>query len=150
MLRLFGAKIGPQNSIYPTCIIWAPWLLQTEEVVSIGPDAEVYNPGGALLRHHTVVSQGAYLCGATHNYNSQDFTYIKRKIKLEPYVWICAKAIVLPGVQCGAGSVLGAGAVAARNLAPWTVYTGNPAQEGRLRHNFTLQQAVATADVAPI
>ena len=140
VLRLFGAKIGRDNFIYPNCIIWAPWLLESEAVVTIGPQVEVYNPGGAYLGHHTILSQGAFLCGATHDYNSPDFTYIKRKIVLEPYVWICAKATVLPGVKCSEGSILGAMSVTSSTLNAWTVYVGNPAKPVKQRHNFLLPQ----------
>lgn len=128
LLRSFGAKIGVSNYIYPTAKIWAPWLLETEDVVTLGPRCEVYNPGGVFLGHHTIISQDAYLCGATHDYNSVDFTYLKKQIRTEPYTWICARAIVLPGVRCGEGSVLGAGSVMSRNLDPWMVYAGNPAK----------------------
>lgn len=136
VLRKFGAKLGRQNFIYPSCKIWAPWLLETEDVVTIGPGVEVYNPGGVLLRHHAILSQDAFLCGATHDYNSIEFTYIKKKIVLDAYVWICAKAIVLPGVHCCEGSVLGAGSITTRDLDPWTVYAGNPARPVRKRQYF--------------
>ncbi|WP_375444580.1 putative colanic acid biosynthesis acetyltransferase [uncultured Fibrella sp.] len=136
ILKTFGAKIGKSNFIYPDCKIWAPWLLETEDVVTIGPEVEIYNPGGATLGSHSVISQGAYLCGATHDYNSLQFTYKKKKIIIESYSWICAKAIVLPGVHCSEGSVLGAGSVASISLKPWTVYAGNPAVIIRERNNL--------------
>jgi putative colanic acid biosynthesis acetyltransferase WcaF len=142
ILRLFGAEIGKTNFIYPSCRIWAPWLLKTEDVVTIASGVEIYNPGGLYLGHHSILSQDCYICGATHDYNSADFTYLKKKINIEPYVWICAKAIVLPGVRCYEGSVLGAASVASKNLESWTVYTGNPAQAVKARSNVF--------DVAPV
>jgi putative colanic acid biosynthesis acetyltransferase WcaF len=39
----------------------------------------------------------------------------------------------LPGVNVGEGAVLGLGSVAARDLKPWTVYTGVPAQAVKQR-----------------
>ncbi|SKB50900.1 putative colanic acid biosynthesis acetyltransferase WcaF [Dyadobacter psychrophilus] len=139
VLRMFGAKLGKANFIYPDCKIWAPWLLETEDVVTIGPNVEIYNPGGVYLGHHSILSQHAFLCGATHDYNHLDFTYIKKKIYISSYAWICSKAIVLPGVRCGEGSVLGAGSITSKNLEPWMVYTGNPAQCIRQRNNFLLE-----------
>ena len=140
ILRQFGAKIGSCNFIYPDCIIWAPWLLETEDVVTIGPQVEVYNPGGIYIGHHTILSQGAFLCGATHDYNNPDFTYIKQKIVLKSYVWICAKATVLPGVLCKEGSVLGAMGVTSIDLESWMIYVGNPAKAVKSRNNFLLAQ----------
>lgn len=136
VLRLFGAKIGKTNAVYPDCKIWAPWLLQTEDVVTIGPGVEIYNPGGVYLGHHSILSQQAYLCGATHDYNAFDFKYIKKKIQIHSYAWICSKAIVLPGVNCGEGSVLGAGSITSKDLDPWKVYAGNPAELVKNRTNF--------------
>lgn len=137
ILRLFGAKIGRHNAIYPSARIWAPWLLRTEDTVTIGPGVEVYNPGGVYLGHHAIVSQNAYLCGATHNYQSANFDFVQKEIIIEPYAWICARAVVLPGVTCGAGSVLGALSVTSRDLAEWTVYAGNPCSRIKARNNFT-------------
>jgi putative colanic acid biosynthesis acetyltransferase WcaF len=136
ILRLFRAKIGKTNFIYPNCKIWAPWLLSTEDVVTIGPGVEIYNPAGVFLGHHSILSQDAYLCGATHDYNTIDFTYIKKMIRIEAYVWICAKAIVLPGVLCKEGSVLGAASLTSKDLDAWTVYAGNPATKVKQRNKF--------------
>ena len=134
ILRRFGASIGPRNFIYPSARIWAPWLLQTEGVVTIGRGAEIYNPGGVVLKHHSIVSQEAYICGASHDYNDLAFPFQSERIVLEPYSWVCARAIVLPGVTLGEGSVLGAGSVTARNLDPWWVYAGNPAKRVKPRN----------------
>lgn len=140
ILRLFGAKIGKSNFIYPSCKIWAPWFLETEDVATIGPGVEIYNPGGIYIGHHAILSQDSYLCGATHDYNTINFTYVMKMIVLEPYTWICAKAIVLPGVRCKEGSVLAAGAVTSRNLDEWGVYIGNPATKVKDRINFLNEQ----------
>ena len=137
VLRRFGAKIGKRNVVYPNCKIWAPWLLETDDYVTIGPGVEIYNPGGLKLGNHCILSQDSYLCGATHDYNSAEFTYVKKRIILESYTWICARAIVLPGVTCFEGSVLGAGSLTSRDLAPWTVYAGNPARAVKERTKFT-------------
>jgi putative colanic acid biosynthesis acetyltransferase WcaF len=133
VLKFFGAKLGRNNFIYPNVVIWAPWLLETGDVVTLGAGVEVYNPGGVALGHHTIISQNAFICGATHDFNTREFTYIAKKIQTDSYVWICARAVLLPGVCCGEGSVLGAAAVASRDLEPWTVYAGNPALPVKLR-----------------
>jgi putative colanic acid biosynthesis acetyltransferase WcaF len=138
ILSLFGAKIGKGSAVYPSCKIWAPWMLIMGDVSTIGPGVEIYNPGGLRLGHHAILSQDAYICGATHNYNKSSFDYIMKEIVIEPYTWICAKSIVLPGVCCKEGSVLGAGAVIVKDMEPWTVYTGNPATPIKMRNNFLL------------
>jgi len=140
VLRLFGAKIGINCAVYPDCKIWAPWLLEMEDVATIGPRVEIYNPGGIFIGHHAILSQGAYLCGATHDYNTIEFAYIKKRIVIMPYVWICARAIVLPGVICNVGSVLAAGSITSKDLGEWQVYGGNPAKKITERNDFLNDQ----------
>ena len=41
--------------------------------------------------------------------------------------WIGAKGIIGPGVTLGSHAVLSLGAVATKDLEPYTVYSGNPA-----------------------
>ncbi|MBC7688664.1 MAG: putative colanic acid biosynthesis acetyltransferase [Aquabacterium sp.] len=136
VVRLFGGKIGHTVHIYPSSKIWAPWLLVMDNNSCIGPGAEVYNPGGCTIGHHAILSQDAYLCGATHDFNDRNFTYVKKQIVIGPYVWICAKATVLPGVCCAEGSVLGAASITSKDLQAWNVYAGNPARLVKARNNF--------------
>lgn len=133
ILRMFGATIAAPSFFYPRAIIWAPWLLTAEDTVTVADDAEVYNPAGAYLGSHTIISQGAYLCGATHDIDDPAFPTIAVPIRIGKYVWIASRAILLPNATAEDGSVLGAGAVAARPLEKWTVYGGNPAKALRRR-----------------
>ncbi len=43
-------------------------------------------------------------------------------------VWIAYRAVILPGVTIGEGAVVAAGAVVSRDVAPYTIVAGNPAQ----------------------
>lgn len=49
-------------------------------------------------------------------------------VKIENDVWIGGGAILLPGITIGRGSVIGAGAVATRNIPANSVAVGNPAR----------------------
>jgi putative colanic acid biosynthesis acetyltransferase WcaF len=77
---------------------------------------------------HAIVSQQAYICGATHDYNDPAFPLISFPMSVGAYAWVCARASVSPGVNVGEGAVLGLGSVATRDLEPWTVYAGVPAK----------------------
>lgn len=127
LLRLFGAQLGPHCHIYPSARIWAPWNLICADHVAIGSGAEVYNPSTVELGSHVIISQNAFLCGATHDYNDPAFPLLAYRMTVGAYAWICARASVSPGVQIGEGAVLGLQSVATRDLAPWTVYGGSPA-----------------------
>lgn len=129
LLRRFGATIGRRCRIYPGATIWAPWNLVCEDVVAIGNGAEIYNPRPIILGSHAIVSQRAYLCGASHDYNDPAFPMIYKPIQIGAYAWIGARAIVMMGVNVGDGAVLGTGSIATRDLEPWGVYAGIPARK---------------------
>jgi len=127
LLRLFGAKLGAQCHFYPGSKIWAPWNLLCADRVSAGDDAEIYNPAPIHFGSHAIVSQDAYLCGATHDFDDPAFPLLAYSMEIGPYAWICARASVGPGVNVGEGAVLGLGAIATHDLEPWGVYAGVPA-----------------------
>ena len=135
LLRLFGARVGPGCHFYPGGRVWAPWNLACEDCCTLADGAEIYNPSPIYLESHCIIAQQAYICGATHDYNDPEFPMISYRMRLGAYSWICARASVAPGVQVGAGAVLGLGSVATRDLEPWTVYAGAPAVKIRLREN---------------
>lgn len=134
VLRLFGAKLGRGCHIYPKAVIWAPWNLVCEDVVAIGDHAIIYNPAPITLQSHCIISQQAYLCGASHDYDNPAFPMISRPIVIGRYAWVCARATVLLGVTVGEGAVLGLGSVASKDLDPWTVYAGMPARKIKERN----------------
>ena len=134
LLRLFGATLGPDCHFYPAARVWAPWNLICADHVAAGDGVEIYNPSPMHFASHVILSQDAYLCGATHDYNDPTFPLLSYQMSFGAYAWICARASVGPGVNVGEGAVLGLGSVATRDLAPWTVYAGNPAVIIRDRH----------------
>jgi putative colanic acid biosynthesis acetyltransferase WcaF len=133
LLRCFGAKLGPHCHFYRRSRIWAPWNLVCADGASLGDDAEIYNPSLVSIGSHAIVSQQAYICGATHDYNDPSFPLISFPMSLGAYSWVCARASVSPGVNLGEGAVLALGSVATRDLEPWTVYAGVPAQPVKRR-----------------
>jgi putative colanic acid biosynthesis acetyltransferase WcaF len=127
LLRCFGATMGPDCHFYPGSKIWAPWNLICADKVSAGDGVEIYNPAPITFGSHAILSQEAYICGATHDYDDPAFPLLAYAMNFGAYAWICARASVAPGVNVGDGAVLGLGSVATKDLAPWTVYAGTPA-----------------------
>lgn len=48
-------------------------------------------------------------------------------VRIEDFAWICANAILLPGVSVGRGAVVLTGAVVTKDVPPYHVVGGNPA-----------------------
>jgi putative colanic acid biosynthesis acetyltransferase WcaF len=141
LLRMFGATMGPNCHFYPGSRVWAPWNLICADQVTAGDGVEIYNPAPVTLGSHAILSQGAYLCGATHDYDDPAFPLLAYAMQIEAYAWVCARASVAPGVQIGEGAVLGLGSVATRNLEAWTVYAGVPAVKVKERRRVSAEKS---------
>jgi putative colanic acid biosynthesis acetyltransferase WcaF len=144
LLRLFGAKMGKGCHFYPSGRVWAPWNLICEDCCTLADQAEIYNPSEIYLESHCIISQQAFICGATHDYQDPDFPMISYPMRLGAYSWICARASVSPGVNVGAGAVLGLGSVANDDLEQWSVYVGVPAVRTKTR-----ERKIAAEQTAP-
>jgi putative colanic acid biosynthesis acetyltransferase WcaF len=127
LLRCFGATMGPSCHFYPASKVWAPWNLICADQVTVADGAEIYNPATTRFGSHAILSQDAFICGATHDYDSPAFPLLAYSMSIGAYAWVCARASVGPGVNVGEGAVLGLGSVASRDLEPWTIYAGVPA-----------------------
>ncbi len=119
--------MGPNCHFYPRSKVWAPWNLICADQVTAGDGVEIYNPAPVTFGSHVILSQDAYICGATHDYDDPAFPLLAYTMNFGAYVWICARASVAPGVNIREGAVLGLGSVATKDLDPWTVYAGTPA-----------------------
>jgi putative colanic acid biosynthesis acetyltransferase WcaF len=128
LLRLFGAKVGSHVNIYPSALIYYPWNLSIGEWSSIGEWALIYNLGAVTIGQRSTISQRAHLCAGTHDYRDPSMPLLKPPIQIGDNAWICADAFVGPGVTIGDGAIVGARAVVTKDVAPWTVVVGNPAQ----------------------
>lgn len=123
---LFGAKIGRGCGINQGVRIWAPWNLEMSDYASLGPRVNCYNVAKIVIGSHATISMDAFLCSASHDIGSAGFDLIAEPILIGDAAWVCARAIVMPGVRLGEGSVVAAGAVVTKNIDPWTVVGGNP------------------------
>ncbi len=64
----------------------------------------------------------------SHDAQSPGFNGFSKDVMIEDFVWIGARAMILPGVTISAGSVLGAMSLANKNIPPYSIAAGNPAK----------------------
>lgn len=128
LLRLFGAKIGRHVHIYNSATIYFPWNLEAGDHSAIGEHAYIYNLGPVSIGERATISHRAHLCAGTHDYMREDFPLLRLPIQIGAQAWVCADALVGPGVSVGEGAIIGAGAVAMHDVEPWMIVVGNPAR----------------------
>lgn len=129
LLRVFGARIDQPAYPYPSARIWAPWNLEMHRGSCLADGVDCYSVAHVRLGQNVTISQGSYLCSASHDYNSSSFPMICAPIHIDDNAWVCARAFVGPGVTVGSGAVVAACAVVTKDIEPWTVVAGNPARQ---------------------
>jgi putative colanic acid biosynthesis acetyltransferase WcaF len=133
LLRVFGARISPTASIYNTARIECPWNLEMGDYASVGEDAWIYTLDKIVIGEYAVIGQRSLLLTGTHNFSDPTFPLITRPIVIGYGAWIAVGAIILPGVNIGALSVVGAGSVVTRDLPEQMICAGNPCKPIKYR-----------------
>lgn len=128
LLRLFGAKIGNNCKIRSSIKVWAPWNIELGDFVAIGQNTELYSVDKIIVGTKVAISQGAYICTASHDISTHSKPLITAPIIINSFAWVAADAFVGMGVTIGEGAVVGARACVFKDVAPWTVVGGNPAK----------------------
>ena len=128
LLRVFGAKIGKGANILPSCKVWAPWNLSIGNFSCLSEDVDCYSVDKITIGDQVVVSQGAFLCCASHDISSPIMELIHKPIVIGNNAWVAAKVYVAPGVNIGEGAVVGACSVVFKDVSAWSVVAGNPAK----------------------
>lgn len=133
LLRLFGATVGKEVHVYPTARVLMPWNLEIGDQSSIGDRAFLYNLGKLTIGQQSTVSHRAHICGGTHDYTMQSFPLVKTPIVIGDGAWVCTDAFIGPGVEVGARAIVGARAVAMKDVPEGAIVGGNPAKLIRMR-----------------
>lgn len=128
LLRLFGAKIAGTAHVYSSAKVYYPGNLTMMEHSCLASDVDCYNVAPIIIGANSTVSQGAYLCTASHDITDPLNPLITAPIIIEDQAWVGAKAFVGMGVTIGQGAVVGATASVYKDVTPWTVVGGNPAK----------------------
>jgi acetyltransferase-like isoleucine patch superfamily enzyme len=105
---------------------------------SINSFSTLHGHGGLKIGRDCIIAGGATFIPANHVYEdpgrlikAQGET--RRGIIVEDDVWIASKVTVLDGVTIGRGAVIGAGSVVTKDVPPYSVAVGVPAQVVKLR-----------------
>jgi chloramphenicol O-acetyltransferase type B len=72
----------------------------------------------------------------------EDYAGTRGDVVIGSDVWICSNSIILSGVTIGHGAVIANGSVVTRDVVPYAVVAGNPAQQVRWRFAEEQRQAL--------
>jgi acetyltransferase-like isoleucine patch superfamily enzyme len=128
LLRVMGARIG-KVAMFGGFEIRNPPGLVIEDGCSIGRRVLLDARKGLLIRKNVTIASEAIIWTLHHDYNDLNFKTVGDKVIIEEYVWICSRAVILPGVTIGRGAVVATGSVVTKNVPPFAIVGGVPAKQ---------------------
>ena len=129
LLRRAGATIAKNAAVHSGCEFWNPKGLIIEEGSSIGFSCLLDARRGLRIGKNVCLASQVMIWSLHHDYNNLHFGVAGGCVAIGDYAWLCARSIILPGVEIGEGCVVAAGAVVTKNTEPYSVVGGIPAAE---------------------
>lgn len=84
--------------------------------------------GNLKIGNNVDIAKGVWIFTVGHDPHSDTHDTISQDVVIEDSVWIASRAIILPGVTIGKGSVVAAGSVVTKDVPAMSIVGGNPAK----------------------
>lgn len=108
-----GLSLGHNSYLGRNCFLALDSKITIGDNVMVGPQVMIFTANHGLQPDYPMIEQP-----------------IKRApVEIQNDVWVGARAIILPGVSLGHGSVVGAGAVVTKSVEPYAIVAGVPAKQ---------------------
>ena len=131
--RVMRFSIGPDSSIFMRCEFDSSQGLRVGEQSVINAKCRLDTRGGISIGNKVSLSQEVIVLTGYHDVATSSFAGREKPVVIEDYVWVGTRAMILPGVTIGRGAIVAAGAIVTKDVAPYTVVAGVPAQFVKMR-----------------
>ena len=136
--RLMCSSMGNNVSLSRGIRVRFPERLKIGNNVAINNDVWINAAGNVEIGNNTLIGPKVVIHSANHKFDQLDIPirtqgHVMKEVIIEEDIWIGAAAIILPGVKIGKGSVIAAGAVVTKDVPPFSIAMGVPAQVKKSR-----------------
>lgn len=143
--RLFGIKIGRGSTLHMKARFYDPRNISIGEDSIIGEGAVLDGRDKLVIGNHVDIATDVMIYNSQHDVNQENFVATNAPVKIEDYVFIGPRAIILAGVTVGRGAIIGAGAVVTKDVPPYAIVGGVPAKIIGERRNKDLHYRLGRA-----
>lgn len=126
--RLSGIKIGKGSTIHMEARFYDPRNIQIGEDSIIGEKVILDGRAKLIIGNHVDIASEVMIYNSEHDIQSSNFDPIKEPVVIGDYVFIGARAVILPGVKIGRGAVIATGAVVTKDVGEMEIVGGVPAR----------------------
>ena len=101
--------------------------------VGINTQCYINGVGGIIMEDFVLIGNNVTISSGKHELNDRlpeifERPSVPMQILIRKGVWIGAGAVIMPGIELGQGSVIGANAVVTKNTEPFSINVGAPAR----------------------
>ena len=126
---IFGMQVGRKSSVQMGFVAFSPGNIRIGNNTVINRNCLLEARGKIVIGNNVSLSSDTQIFTSSHDPQDSDFSWIKKEVIIEDYVWIGARSMILPGVRVGKGAVVGAGSIVTKDVPDYTIVAGNPAKE---------------------
>ncbi len=126
--RFFGLKIGKGSTFHMWANFYNPENITIGEDTIIGDHAFLDGRDKIKIGNHTDIASSIMIYNSEHDLSSPDFGAILAPVEIGDYVFIGPRAIIMPGVKIGKGTVVAGGAVVTKDVPDFAIVGGVPAK----------------------
>jgi len=132
-IKMFSKKLNGMVWIQPGVEILHLKNITFGKGVGINTGSYINGVGTIEFSDHVMIGSNVTISSGKHPTELNQLKIIeiptvRLPIKIGVGVWIAAGAVILPGIEIGADSVIGANSVVTKNIAPSGIYAGVPAK----------------------
>ncbi len=143
--RVIGVTMGKDSSIQlGVTILFYGISKKRNGMLTIGNNTAINAncwldaSAGLRIGNNVSISPHVFILTGQHDIDAPDFAEEHLPVEIEDRVFIGTRAMILPGVKIGEGSVVVAGAVVMKSIPPYTIVGGVPARKiGERSQNLT-------------
>jgi len=143
--RLAGIKIGKGSTIHTKARFYDPRNISIGEDSIIGEGIVLDGRDKLSIGNHVDIASEVMIYNSEHDINNESFSATTAPVKIEDYVFIGPRVIILAGVTIGRGAIVSAAAVVTKDVPPYAIVGGVPAKIIGERRNKDLHYKLGRA-----
>jgi acetyltransferase-like isoleucine patch superfamily enzyme len=130
--KLLFKKIKSFSLIYPGVYLTHTYGIEAGHRFSVNSGAIIDGRGGVKIGDGVMIGPHTAIYSSGHNFSRPDqpmtsLDHIMAPVIIQDDVWIGAHVCIPGGVTIGRGAIVAAGAVVVKDVAPYTIVSGVPA-----------------------
>ena len=120
--------MGPGTRVFMRAWFDCPGGVSIGSTTVVNQKCRLDGRGGLTIGSNVSIAGEVCILTASHDVQANDFAGTTSPVIINDYVFIGTRAMILPGVTLGRGSVIAAGAVVTKDVEPYSIVAGVPAK----------------------